>query len=276
MRCCPRRARCRLQCQRAHEPRAAKLAEAATRAQKLRKQLREARSTSARSSSRSRMNVGVEIMAPPGMEEMGQQLRADVLSRSPAARRQKRKLTIEAGAPAADRGGSRQAGQRGRDPRRTRSRPASRTASSSSTRSTRSPSAREGYGADVSREGVQRDLLPLVEGSTVSAPSTAPVKTDHILFIASGAFHLAKPSDLIPEMQGRFPIRVELAALTQGRLRAHPDRAASRADHAVHGAAEDRRRDAEFTAERRRAPRRDRRSRSTSAPRTSARAACTR
>jgi ATP-dependent HslUV protease ATP-binding subunit HslU len=72
----------------------------------------------------------------------------------------------------------------------------------------------EGMGADVSREGVQRDLLPLVEGSTVST-KYGPVKTDHILFIASGAFHLAKPSDLIPEMQGRFPIRVELAALSK-------------------------------------------------------------
>ena len=68
-------------------------------------------------------------------------------------------------------------------------------------------------GADVSREGVQRDLLPLVEGSTVST-KYGPVKTDHILFIASGAFHMAKPSDLIPELQGRFPIRVELSALT--------------------------------------------------------------
>lgn len=68
-------------------------------------------------------------------------------------------------------------------------------------------------GADVSREGVQRDLLPLVEGSTVST-KYGMVKTDHILFITSGAFHLAKPSDLIPELQGRFPIRVELLALT--------------------------------------------------------------
>lgn len=67
-------------------------------------------------------------------------------------------------------------------------------------------------GADVSREGVQRDLLPLVEGSTVST-KYGPVNTDHVLFIASGAFHLAKPSDLIPELQGRFPIRVELCAL---------------------------------------------------------------
>jgi ATP-dependent HslUV protease ATP-binding subunit HslU len=69
-------------------------------------------------------------------------------------------------------------------------------------------------GPDVSREGVQRDLLPIVEGSTV-ATRYGPIRTDHILFIASGAFHLTKPSDLIPEMQGRFPIRVELESLTQ-------------------------------------------------------------
>jgi ATP-dependent HslUV protease ATP-binding subunit HslU len=70
------------------------------------------------------------------------------------------------------------------------------------------------HGADVSREGVQRDLLPLIEGTTVST-KYGPVLTDHILFIASGAFHLAKPSDLLPELQGRLPIRVELKALTQ-------------------------------------------------------------
>ncbi len=71
----------------------------------------------------------------------------------------------------------------------------------------------ERIGADVSREGVQRDLLPLIEGTTVGT-KYGPVKTDHILFIASGAFHVAKPSDLLPEMQGRLPIRVELQALT--------------------------------------------------------------
>jgi ATP-dependent HslUV protease ATP-binding subunit HslU len=70
-------------------------------------------------------------------------------------------------------------------------------------------------GADVSREGVQRDLLPLIEGTTVSTKH-GPVKTDHILFIASGAFHVAKPSDLLPELQGRLPIRVELSPLTEG------------------------------------------------------------
>ena len=73
-------------------------------------------------------------------------------------------------------------------------------------------------GGDVSREGVQRDLLPLIEGTTVST-KYGPVKTDHVLFIASGAFHLAKPSDLLPELQGRLPIRVELSALTRDDLR---------------------------------------------------------
>ncbi|WP_282158621.1 ATP-dependent protease ATPase subunit HslU [Shimia thalassica] len=72
----------------------------------------------------------------------------------------------------------------------------------------------EARGGDVSREGVQRDLLPLIEGTTVSTKQ-GPVKTDHILFIASGAFHIAKPSDLLPELQGRLPIRVELRALTE-------------------------------------------------------------
>ncbi len=73
-------------------------------------------------------------------------------------------------------------------------------------------------GGDVSREGVQRDLLPLIEGTTVTT-KYGPVKTDHVLFIASGAFHLAKPSDLLPELQGRLPIRVELAPLTRDDLR---------------------------------------------------------
>jgi ATP-dependent HslUV protease ATP-binding subunit HslU len=76
----------------------------------------------------------------------------------------------------------------------------------------------ERAGADVSREGVQRDLLPLIEGTTV-ATKYGPVKTDHILFIASGAFHVAKPSDLLPELQGRLPIRVELKALTRDDFR---------------------------------------------------------
>ncbi|NIA27783.1 MAG: ATP-dependent protease ATPase subunit HslU, partial [Desulfobulbaceae bacterium] len=80
-------------------------------------------------------------------------------------------------------------------------------------------------GADVSREGVQRDLLPIVEGSTINT-KYGMVKTDHILFIASGAFHVSKPSDLIPELQGRFPIRVELKSLTTNdfvRILTEPD-----------------------------------------------------
>src|SRR5439155_7491972 len=87
------------------------------------------------------------------------------------------------------------------------------------------------HGPDVSREGVQRDLLPIVEGSTVNTKH-GPVRTDHVLFIASGAFHIAKPSDLIPEFQGRFPIRVELDALTQAdfiRILTEPEMRASSA-----------------------------------------------
>ena len=87
-------------------------------------------------------------------------------------------------------------------------------------------------GGDVSREGVQRDLLPLIEGTTVST-KYGPVKTDHVLFIASGAFHLAKPSDLLPELQGRLPIRVELAPLSRERSAADPDRAGALAAEAV-------------------------------------------
>jgi ATP-dependent HslUV protease ATP-binding subunit HslU len=86
------------------------------------------------------------------------------------------------------------------------------------------------HGPDVSREGVQRDLLPIVEGSTVSTKH-GPVRTDHVLFIASGAFHAAKPSDLIPEFQGRFPIRVELESLTQEdfvRILTEPENALTR------------------------------------------------
>jgi ATP-dependent HslUV protease ATP-binding subunit HslU len=96
----------------------------------------------------------------------------------------------------------------------------------------------ETRGADVSREGVQRDLLPLIEGTTVSTKH-GPVKTDHILFIASGAFHIAKPSDLLPELQGRLPIRVELKALTEGdfiRILTETDNALTRQYAALMGA----------------------------------------
>ncbi|NCX53364.1 MAG: ATP-dependent protease ATPase subunit HslU [Rhodobacterales bacterium] len=92
-------------------------------------------------------------------------------------------------------------------------------------------------GADVSREGVQRDLLPLIEGTTISTKH-GPIKTDHILFIASGAFHVAKPSDLLPELQGRLPIRVELRALTENdfvRILTETDNALTRQYSALMG-----------------------------------------
>ena len=96
-------------------------------------------------------------------------------------------------------------------------------------------------GPDVSRQGVQRDLLPIVEGSAVNT-KYGIVNTDHILFIAAGAFHVSKPSDLIPELQGRFPIRVELQSLTPGRLLPHSQRPQKRPHQAVPGPAGHRRR----------------------------------
>ncbi len=157
------------------------------------------------------MPVGVEIMAPPGMEEMTSQLQGmfqNLGGNRSQTRRLKvkdafRLLTDEEAAKLVD-----------EDELKTRALEAveqhgivfldeiDKVARSNGTQ-----------GADVSREGVQRDLLPLVEGSTVNT-KYGMVKTDHILFIASGAFHVSKPSDLIPEMQGRLPIRVELKSLT--------------------------------------------------------------
>ena len=134
---------------------------------------------------------------------------------------------------------------------------------------------RDRHGADVSREGVQRDLLPIVEGSTVTT-KYGPVKTDHVLFIAAGAFHMAKPSDLIPEMQGRFPIRVELTPLVADdfvRILTEPKNALTRqyaALLATEGVT------IEWTARRDRASSRRSPPTSTSARTTSARVACTR
>ena len=133
----------------------------------------------------------------------------------------------------------------------------------------------ETMGADVSREGVQRDLLPLVEGCTV-ATKYGSIKTDHVLFIASGAFNLSKPSDLIPELQGRFPIRVELDSLKVGdfvRILTEPDASLTAQYRALLGTegVSVRVHAAMACGASPRSP-----SRSTSAPRTSARAACIR
>ena len=130
-------------------------------------------------------------------------------------------------------------------------------------------------GPDVSRQGVQRDLLPIVEGSTVNT-KYGMVKTDHILFIASGAFHTAKPSDLIPEFQGRFPIRVELSSLTKAdfvRILTEPKNALIKQYEAL---LETERRPSEVRRRRGPGNRASSPPTSTSARKTSARAACTR
>ena len=185
--------------------------ETATRA-KLRKQLRSGQLDEREIELDVAVNVGVDIMAPPGMEEMGQQLR-HMFSQVAGAKTHAKRLTIKAARPMLV---EEEAGKlvNEDDVRASAIEACEQHGIVFIDEIDKVAKRSEGYGADVSREGVQRDLLPLVEGSTVST-KYGPVKTDHILFIASGAFHLAKPSDLIPEMQGRFPIRVELAALSK-------------------------------------------------------------
>ena len=180
--------------------------------QKLRKQLREARLDEREIELETAVNVGVDIMSPPGMEEMGQQLR-QMFSQLSGSKTQKRTLTIKAARPLLI---EEEAGKlvNEEDIRQHAIEACEQNGIVFIDEIDKVAKRSDGHGADVSREGVQRDLLPLVEGSTVST-KYGVVRTDHILFIASGAFHLAKPSDLIPEMQGRFPIRVELGALGQ-------------------------------------------------------------
>jgi ATP-dependent HslUV protease ATP-binding subunit HslU len=154
--------------------------------------------------------MGVEIMAPPGMEELSQQLQGMFANLGGARSKQRRLkvreafkiLTEEEAAKLVNEDELKLAALAN----------AEQNGIVFIDEIDKIARRQETSGADVSREGVQRDLLPLVEGSTVST-KYGMVKTDHILFIASGAFHMSKPSDLIPELQGRFPIRVELDAL---------------------------------------------------------------
>lgn len=155
--------------------------------------------------------IGVEIMAPPGMEEMTNQLQS-MFQNMAGSRTRTRKLRVkEALKLLTDEAAGKLIDEEALKTRALQN--VEQNGIVFIDEIDKIAKRGEYAGADVSREGVQRDLLPLVEGSTVST-KFGMVKTDHILFIASGAFHLSKPSDLIPELQGRLPIRVELNALS--------------------------------------------------------------
>ncbi len=154
---------------------------------------------------------GMEIMTPPGMEEMAEQLQG-LFAQMGQARKSKRKLRIaDALKQLADEEAAKLVNDEELKARALANAEANGIVFIDEIDKVAART--NAQGADVSRQGVQRDLLPLVEGTTVNTKH-GMVKTDHILFIASGAFHLAKPSDLIPELQGRFPIRVELQPLS--------------------------------------------------------------
>ena len=168
-------------------------------------------------------SIGVEIMAPPGMEEMTNQLQ-NMFHNMNSGRSRSRKLRIKDAMVVLR---EEEAGKRVNQDelKLTAIERVEQQGIVFLDELDKVASRAEGQGADVSREGVQRDLLPLVEGCTVSTKH-GMVRTDHILFIASGAFHLSKPSDLIPELQGRLPIRVELSALSSDdfvRILTEPD-----------------------------------------------------
>ena len=155
--------------------------------------------------------LGMEIVAPPGMEEMQQQLQS-MFQNLGAGKGRSRKLKIrEAQKLLLEEEASKLLNEE--ELRAKAVQNAEQNGIVFIDEIDKVCRRQDSYGADVSREGVQRDLLPLVEGCTVNT-KYGPIKTDHVLFIASGAFHVAKPSDLIPELQGRFPIRVELSSLS--------------------------------------------------------------
>jgi len=154
--------------------------------------------------------VGVEIMAPPGMEEMQQQLQSMFQNLGGNRQRTRKVKVAEALRLLLDEEASKLINEE--DLKTQALHNAEQNGIVFIDEIDKVTRRQETLGADVSREGVQRDLLPLVEGSTVTT-KYGPLKTDHVLFIASGAFSLSKPSDLIPELQGRLPIRVELESL---------------------------------------------------------------
>jgi len=156
--------------------------------------------------------VGVQVMGPMGMDDMGMNIQEIVSSMMPK-KKKKRKTTIEDARKIL----AQEEAQKLIDMDAVQSHAIHLVQESGMVfidEIDKVAGSSDSRGPDVSREGVQRDLLPIVEGSTVNT-KYGPVKTDHILFLASGAFHVAKPSDLIPELQGRFPIRVELKSLTE-------------------------------------------------------------
>ena len=159
----------------------------------------------------SAMPGNMEIFGPPGMEELTQQIQGMFANMGTAKKKSKRVSVAEAMRLLTDEEAAKMVNDE--DLKAKALANAEQNGIVFLDEIDKITSRHESQGADVSRQGVQRDLLPLVEGTTVSTKH-GMVKTDHILFIASGAFHLSKPSDLIPEMQGRFPIRVELSSLS--------------------------------------------------------------
>ena len=177
--------------------------------------------------------LGMEIMTPPGMEEMQQQLQSMFQNLAAGKTRAKKIKVREALKLLVDEEAAKLVNEE--ELRATAVRNAEQNGIVFIDEIDKVCRRQESYGADVSREGVQRDLLPLVEGCTVNT-KYGPIRTDHVLFIASGAFHLAKPSDLIPELQGRFPIRVELEPLKVAdfeRILTEPDAALTTQYHAL-------------------------------------------